>query len=304
MIVPTRNEKDTIELLLARLGPAVAPLNAELVIVDDSDDGTPDLLAEAAGTCPVPVRLLHRPPGSRKGGLGGAVIAGARHARGEWVLVMDADLQHPPETAAVLASTAMRHDCDIVVGSRYAGDGSAADGLGSHGRVFVSSGATRLVKDLFPRRLAMVSDPLSGLFAFRRGSVDLDRLRPSGFKVLLEILVRNPVARVAEVAYRFEPRAAGDSKASLRQGVTFLRHVARLRAARLARQLRERPVTKGERMSQAARFVSFGLVGATGIVVNSAALWFFFHTLGWNHLLGAALATQVSTTWNFVLVDT
>src|SRR6185312_5693689 len=205
----------------------------------------------AAGTCPVPVRLLHRPPGSRKGGLGGAVIAGARQARGEWVLVMDADLQHPPETAAVLASTAMRHDCDIVVGSRYAGDGSAAGGLSSHGRMFVSSGATRLVKDLFPRRLAMVSDPLSGLFAFRRGSVDLDRLRPSGFKVLLEILVRNP----------------------------------------LARQLRERPVTKGEQMSQAARFVSFGLVGATGIVVNTAALWFFFHTLGWNHLLGAALAT-------------
>ena len=304
MVVPTRDEKDTIELLLARLGPAVAPLNAELVIVDDSDDGTPDLLAEAAGTCPVPVRLLHRPPGSRKGGLGGAVIAGARHARGEWVLVMDADLQHPPETAAVLASTAMRHDCDIVVGTRYAGDQSAADGLGSAGRVFVSSGATRLVKDLFPRRLAMVSDPLSGLFAFRRASVNLDRLRPSGFKVLLEILVRNPVARVAEVAYRFEPRAAGESKASLRQGVTFLRHVARLRAARLAKQLRERPVTKGERMSQAARFVSFGLIGATGIVVNTAALWFFFHTLGWNHLLGAALATQVSTTWNFVLVDT
>lgn len=97
VVVPARDEKDTIELLLARLGPAVAPLNAELIIVDDSDDGTPELLAEAAGTCPVPVRLLHRPPGSRRGGLGGAVIAGARHARGEWVLVMDADLQHPPE---------------------------------------------------------------------------------------------------------------------------------------------------------------------------------------------------------------
>jgi 4-amino-4-deoxy-L-arabinose transferase-like glycosyltransferase/putative flippase GtrA len=216
---------------------------------------------------------------------------------------MDADLQHPPETAAMLASTAMRHDCDIVVGTRYAGDRSAADGLGSGGRVFVSSSATRLVKDLFPRRLAMVSDPLSGLFAFRRASVNLDRLKPTGFKVLLEILIRNPVARVAEVAYRFEPRAAGDSKASLRQGVTFLHHVARLRAARLARQLRERPATRSERVSQAVRFVLFGLVGATGIVVNSAALWFFYHTLGWNHLLGAALATQVSTTWNFLLVD-
>ena len=304
VVVPTRDEKDTIELLLARLGPAVAPLNAELVIVDDSDDETPQVLAEKAGTCEVPVRLLHRPPGSRKGGLSGAVIAGARHARGDWVLVMDADLQHPPETAAVLASTAMRHHCDVVVGTRYASDRSAADGLGSTGRVFVSAYLTRLVKNLFPRRLALVSDPLSGLFVFRRASVNLDRLRPAGFKVLLEILVRNPVARVAEVAYRFEPRAAGESKASLLQGATFLRHLARLRAARLAGQLRDHPVTRHERISQAVRFVLFGLIGATGIVVNSAALWFFYHTLGWNHLIGASLATQVSTTWNFVLVDT
>jgi len=147
VIVPTRDERAIVEMLLARLGPAVAPLRAELIIVDDSDDETPEALAEVAGACPVPVRLLHRPPGSRKGGLGSAVVAGARHARADWVLVMDADLQHPPETAAVLASTAMRHDCDIVVGSRYAGDRSAAEGLGSASRVFVSSAATRLAKD-------------------------------------------------------------------------------------------------------------------------------------------------------------
>ena len=47
VIIPTRNEKHSIELLLARLGPAVAPLNAELIFVDDSDDETPDVLAEA-----------------------------------------------------------------------------------------------------------------------------------------------------------------------------------------------------------------------------------------------------------------
>ena len=162
----------------------------------------------------------------RKGGLSSAVIAGARHARGDWVLVMDADLQHPPETAAVLASTAMRHDSDIVVGTRYAGGHVRRGRPGQHRAALVSSYATRLVKNLFPRRLAMVSDPLSGLFAFQRARVNLDRLRPTGFKVLLEILIRNPVARVAEVAYDFEPRAAGDSKASLGQGVTFLRHLA------------------------------------------------------------------------------
>ena len=303
VVVPLRNEESNVEVLLDRLCPAVAPLHAEIIVVDDSDDHTPDTLALYAGGRTVPVRLLHRRPDSRKGGLSGAVIAGAQHARGDWVLVMDGDLQHPPETAAMLASTAMRHDSDIVVGTRYHGSASAADGLDGNGRALVSSGTTRLVKSLFPRRLAMVSDPLSGLFAFRRSAVNLDALRPDGFKILLEILIRNPVARVAEVAYCFAPRNAGESKASVREGMTFLRHLTRLRRARLARQLRDAPTSRAGRVHQGLRFLGFGVIGCTGVFVNTAALWFFYHTLGWNHLVGASLATQASTTWNFLLVD-
>ncbi|HEY2689941.1 MAG TPA: glycosyltransferase, partial [Streptosporangiaceae bacterium] len=231
MIVPTRNEEHNIEPLLKRLGPAVAHLETEIVFVDDSDDSTPQVIAASAQACAVPVLMLRRQPGARKGGLSGAVIAGARHARGAWALVMDADLQHPPEAAALLAATALRHNSDIVVGTRYAGSGSPADGLGTLGRTMISSWATRLAKSAFPRRLAMVSDPLSGMFAFRRTAVNLDALNPVGFKILLEILVRHPVARVAEVAYQFAPRHADDSKASLREGVGYLRHLFRLRRA-------------------------------------------------------------------------
>ena len=150
---------------------------------------------------------------------------------------MDADLQHPPEAAAELARTAMRHDVDVVVGTRYAGGGSGS-GLGGLARAATSSGATRLAKTLFPRRLATVSDPMSGLFAFRASAIDLDRLNPVGFKVLLEILVRHPGARVAEMTYAMAPRHAGRSNASLREGVRFLRHLVRLRRHRLAGQIR------------------------------------------------------------------
>jgi dolichol-phosphate mannosyltransferase len=248
VIVPTRNEEHNVEALLGRLGPATAPLRAEIIVVDDSDDDTPDAVAYYAKACSVPVRVVHRPPGSRRGGLSSAVIAGARVAVGDWVLVMDADLQHPPETAAVLASTAIGGDCDIVVGTRYADGGSPGKGLDGGGRVFVSSWATRFVQSVFPRRLAMVSDPLSGLFAFRTAIVNLDHLKPAGFKILLEILVRNPDARVAEVPYCFAPRNAGESKASLRQGLTFLRHVARLRSAWPSRQLRQEPSSRAGRI--------------------------------------------------------
>jgi dolichol-phosphate mannosyltransferase len=303
VVVPTRNEEDTVGYLLERLASVLSPDDSEIIVVDDSSDATPQALAGSAAGCPIPISLLHRPPGARHGGLSTAVIAGARAARGAWVLVMDADLQHPPEVAALLARTAMRHDADIVVGTRYAGNGSSADGLAGAGRTLVSSWAMRLVKSVFPVRLAMVSDPLSGLFAFRRAAVDLDRLKPVGFKILLEILVRNPVAKVAEVAYCFAPRHAGQSKASTRQGLTFLRHLAALRLARMARQLREGPRTQAGRAAQAARFLAFGLVGLTGVGVNTAVLWLCYDKLGWNHLIGAAIATQASTAWNFVLVD-
>ncbi|MEN3308719.1 MAG: dolichol-phosphate mannosyltransferase [Micromonosporaceae bacterium] len=302
VIVPTRNETANVAPLLSRLGTAVLPIGAEVLVVDDSDDDTAAVLAVHAATCPVPVRLLHREVGQRRGGLSGAVVAGARLARGEWVLVMDADLQHPPEAAAGLVRTAMRHDVDVVVGTRYAGAGSGT-GLGSGVRTATSSTATRLAKALFPRRLATVTDPMSGLFAFRAAAVDPGRLNPVGFKVLLEILVRHPSVRVAEMTYEMAPRHAGRSKASLREGLRYLRHLARLRRQRLVGQVRRRPATRGERVRQLVRMVLFGLVGLSGVVVNTGALWLCYDRLGLNHLLGAALATQASTTWNFLLVE-
>jgi glycosyltransferase involved in cell wall biosynthesis len=303
VIVPTRNERENVPTLLDRLGAAVAPLSAEILLVDDSDDDTPQRVAELAPDCHVPVRLLHREQGSREGGLSGAVVAGARQARGDWILVMDADLQHPPDTAAMLARTAMRHDADIVIGTRYAGTGSV-DGLDGATRLVTASSAMRLAKTVFPRRLATVSDPMSGLFAFRRDAIDLDRLNPVGFKILLELLVKHPGARVAEVAYEMAPRHAGDSKASFRQGLIFMRHLTRLRRNRLAGQLRERPSTSRGRLHELGRMVAFGLVGLSGMVVNTAALWLFYEPLGLHHLLGVSLATVASTTWNFILTDT
>ena len=307
VIVPTRNEQDNVTELLGRLGPALLPLGAEILFVDDSDDDTPQAIELAADICPVPLRLLHRQPDERGGGLGSAVLAGAEHAHGEWIMVMDADLQHPPEAAALLAATAMRHSVDIVVGTRYAGSGSGFEtqdgGLGRLGRRFASTASTRLVKAAFPRRLATVSDPMSGLFVFRRQAVKLQWMRPDGFKILLELLLRNPGARVAEVAYEFAPRHAGETKASLREGLTFLRQVSRLRRQRLVGQLRKGPESTTERGHQLGRLLAFGAVGASGVAVNTAALWVFFQVVGLNHLLGAALATQVSTTWNFGLVE-
>lgn len=303
LVVPTRNERESVPLLLLALEPAFDGLPVEILFVDDSDDDTPETAARHAPDCRIPVRFLHREKGAREGGLAGAVLAGARHARGEWALVMDADLQHPPEAAAALARTALGHGVDIVVGTRYTGSGSPGDGLDGPIRRLVSRGSTLLAKGIFPHRLAGVSDPMSGLFAFRTAAIDLDRLSPLGFKVLLELLVRHPGARVAEVAYRFAPRAVGTSKASLREGLRFLRHLARLRRP-VAGDTHDDAGTGRTGLGPTARFLAFGLIGVSGIAVNTAALWFFHSVVGIQQLVGATLATQVSSLWNFALIET
>jgi dolichol-phosphate mannosyltransferase len=224
IVVPTYNEADNIAELVARLGDAVAPGSAEIIFVDDSTDHTSEAISRAAETSRLPVRLHHR--ATPTGGLGGAVVAGMRLAQGGLVVVMDADLQHPPDTVPALIQAAER--ADLVVASRYAAGGSG-DGLGGVYRTLVSRFSTRAAKLLFSRELRGISDPMSGFFAINRAVLRPNDLRPLGYKILLELAVRCRPGAVAEVPYDFRPRFAGESKSSLREGLRFVRHVCRLR---------------------------------------------------------------------------
>ena len=89
-------------------------------------------------------------------------------------------------------------------------------------RKLVSKATGGLARSMFPRRLRGVSDPMSGFFLVRRGAVPLDRLRPRGFKILLEIVVRSKGLRVAETGFDFawERWASGSpaSRSSARAG--------------------------------------------------------------------------------------
>jgi len=228
LIVPTRNEAENISELLVRLGRLPAGVLGEVIFVDDSDDDTPAAIAYLAGSVDFDVAVVHREPGMRTGGLSGAVVEGFRRGRGAWLGVMDADLQHPPEVVADLF-TAGESAADIVCATRNT-SGGGRDGLGAT-RDLISKSFTTFARRAFPRRLRGVSDPMSGFFLVRRSALDPEALNPTGFKILLEILVRTPGLRRAEVGYEFAARHAGDSKASLRQGMTYLRHLARLRLA-------------------------------------------------------------------------
>src|SRR3954449_10990156 len=299
VIIPTRNETRNVAPLLERLRSALAGIPAEIIFVDDSDDDTAEEIDRAGRSMQLPVRLLQRGPDQREGGLGTAVVSGMKAASAPWALVMDADLQHPPEVVPQLFATAIRQNVDLVVASRYAGHGNSG-GLDGAGRRSTSRLGTRVAKAAFPRRAARVSDPMSGFFAVRLAALNPDRLRPYGYKILLELIVRNPRLRTAEVSFRFAPRHAGESKTSVREVLRFGRHLARLRL----QIARERNDATRKVPHARARVVLFGLVGLSGIAVNSAALWLFhLQVFQVHYLVAAAMATQVSTLWNFILTD-
>ncbi|MGB3307137.1 MAG: glycosyltransferase family 2 protein [Thermomicrobiales bacterium] len=288
VIIPTRNEAGNIAQLLRRIEPVAAghpqlqPF--EVIFVDDSTDDTPEVIQLSRDAYRWPIRLIHRPPERRVGGLGGAVLEGMRAAEGTWMVVMDGDLQHPPELIPDLLRQAEQGPCDLVVASRYCADGSAS----SFNRIrsFVSQGSTMAAKALFPIRLRHVNDPMSGFFLVRRGALDLETLRPNGFKILLEIVARTPGLRIGSVPFSFGERYAGRSKASLREGFRYLQLLGMLRLG-----------------PSVTRFGQFGLVGISGLVVNSLLLALFTETFGIYYLISLLLATQGSSLWNFYLSE-
>ncbi len=224
LIVPTYNERASIGPLLTELEAALGGLDWEAVFVDDSTDDTDAVIAEFGRADPR-VRMVHR--AENRGGLAGAVVDGLAEARGTYVCVMDADLQHPPARIPDMLSAAQAARADVVVASRYVRGGSA-NGLDGPLRQLYSRGLKNLSRLVFPRRLHDISDPLGGYFLLHRSVVQDAELRPIGYKILLEILVRCSWHTAREVPYRFQPRQHGVSKASLREGLRFLRHLAQL----------------------------------------------------------------------------
>ncbi|GAB2694592.1 dolichol-phosphate mannosyltransferase [Microbacterium marinum] len=277
IIVPTFNEGPNVDELLRRIGETLEGRVFEVIFVDDSSDDTPAVIAAAAERAGFPVRLIHRDVPTA--GLGGAVVEGFRVATSRWCLVMDGDLQHPPEDIPRLIERAERGDVEVVIASRYA-SGGTSKGLADATRTAVSRASTALTKAMFPRKLAGCTDPMTGFFLLDTDAVDLDALRPRGFKILLEILARRQL-RLDEVPFDFAQRYAGQSKATFTQGIRFLTQLAMLRFGRMS---------------------AFALVGGVGAIANLIIMWGLIR-LGVDYVPAAIAASVITIITNFFLLE-
>lgn len=188
-------------------------------------------------------------------GLGYAVLEGMRRAKGDVLVVMDADLSHPPEKLPEMVAAALQPGTQLVIGSRYV-PGATIDGRWSMLRHLNSRGATMLA-----RLFTWTSDPMSGFLAMRKELLTQAKapLDPIGYKIGLELIVKCAVRRVGEIPIHFSDRHLGKSKMGLREQIQYVVHVRRL-----ARW----------KYGELARMGEFGIVGASGLLVNLVTLTF------------------------------
>ncbi|HTH71376.1 MAG TPA: polyprenol monophosphomannose synthase [Candidatus Saccharimonadales bacterium] len=226
VVVPTYNEVGSVPKLAERLHAALGARDWELVIVDDgSPDGTADIAAALAPR--IPTNVVRR---AGKGGLASAVIAGFAAARGDILVVMDADLSHPPELVPALLS-AIEDGADLAVGSRYVAGGGVEDWPMK--RQIVSRVACLMGSVLVP-----VSDATSGFFALRRSVIDGVTLNPIGFKIGFEVIARGRYRSVVEVPYTFRDRELGASKFGRREVGQYVVQLGQIARDKLLRRIR------------------------------------------------------------------
>jgi dolichol-phosphate mannosyltransferase len=227
IIVPTLNEAENIDQLLERILRIrrSCDIDFDILFVDSaSTDRTCERVIEWQKK--EPVHLLQN---SQNIGLAGAVVAGAKYTDSKYVLVMDADLSHPPESIPKLIQPLIDGTHDMVIGSRYVSGGSVPDWPLSR-RLF-SKIAT------FPALyFCAVKDPLAGYFAVERQRLTELSDDVPGFKIGLAILAEyGSDIRVTEIPIEFRDRDYGESKMNYRVAFDYLKQLVNLVFKRVLR---------------------------------------------------------------------
>ena len=277
LIIPTYNERENITPLVERIHQALSGHDYRILFIDDdSQDGTAELARSLSPKYPVSVIVR-----KDKRGLASAVVDGLKHATGETVVVMDADLQHPPEVIHGLLK-AINDGADMAVASRYV-TGGGCQGWGLVRRI-ISKTAIFIAHLLLPTT-RHITDPVSGFFMFQRRAIAGVDLKPTGYKILLEVLVLGNFRHVAEVPYTFITRSSGESKLTSRQQIEYLKHIYSLMS----------------RTGEVLRTFKFIAVGGSGILVNMGLLWLLKELAGVPLVIASPISIEFSIISNFTL---
>lgn len=249
----------------------------EIIFVDDNSPDRTWEMARQMSLADEHIRIIRRV--GRKG-LSSAVIEGFLIAKGDYLAVIDADLQHDPNQIPQMADELDKGNYDLVIASRYIDEGSVGDW--GRSRILISETATRLSQLVMKYR---VTDPMSGFFIVKRDIIDrnIENLSGKGFKILLDIMSVDNDLRIKEIPYIFSTRMHGESKLGndvIIQYVEFL----------LER-------TFGKYVG--IQYIKYMTVGSIGALIHFSLLTFFYKTLGQTYSRSLIAAILIAILFNY-----
>ncbi len=231
VVTATLNERGNVAQLVERVHKAIGNSPYEIVVVDDnSNDGTVDIL-EGIENSYSSLRILSN---QKREGLLKSNLKGLKESRGKIKIVMDADLQHPPERIREMIKR-LESGVDGVVMSRFV-HGSLMNTRTAY-RKSATSLAIAFCHLLVPQTRRF-NDPISGFFAIgEEVTIPYEKLfnalgNQRGYKILIPIIANNSHRNIVEVPYRFESRHSGVSKIG-RENLLIPRYVSELSQYRI-----------------------------------------------------------------------
>ncbi|MFP4118709.1 MAG: glycosyltransferase [Candidatus Woesearchaeota archaeon] len=279
IIIPTFNEREVILETVSKLHNALVSIgDYEIIVVDDDSPDKTWKLVKSHAKDDARLRVIRR---KKNKGLSRSVVEGFSNAKGDYLLVIDADGQHDERIIPKMLEKVK--SADIVLGSRFIKGGGVSGW--SNTRLAISRFFSMLSRPLLK---ASISDPMSGLFLVRKSLFEdvKDDLDLRGYKILLAIVFasqKRKKLRIKEVPYVFKPRELGKSKAGFKVAFEYFMMLAK------------------QAVRSNKKFLKFAVVGTSGAIVNFGLLIALTEIAGMYYVFSSAIAVETSIVTNFLL---
>jgi dolichol-phosphate mannosyltransferase len=318
IVIQTYNESENILGLISEIEKKLPTSHfTEIIIVDDnSPDGTGKLVEnyikeekaknekeDSSNVRNYRVKIVHR---TAKNGLIPAILDGVKKSSGTYVLIMDADFSHPPEVIPKMMREVALNPNSIIIGSRFI-EGGKVVGWPQR-RKILSMGASSLAR--LGLNVKRVKDPMSGFFALPRELIQNISIDTKGYKILLEILVKNKETPIKEIPYTFTDRQSGKSKMNYNVIMNYgeaiwqlYRHGQKSGQVKISEQVNKKSV---QFISKVGRYYT---VGISGVLINYIVSFLLANDLAnsirllsnvW-YLEASIIGVAISSTSNFFL---